>query len=194
MKKEINEYLCLEFGCDETPDDASRACEDWPFHLTEVGSVVLDGIQTSIFSFSSDEADYYAITGNSLNYFEVAGVNLSNFKRQLTGSTWIGLRNPVDLNTSIGEHPIVPCLPDRKTKFVDLANALRPNETFKILEGLFLEATCEHVGLIQFGEENNAQIVGDKITMRNIPFPELSAWRRLSIGIGKLIEDGTLTN
>jgi hypothetical protein len=111
----------------------------------------------------------------------------------MVGSVWIGSRNPVDLDTTRGEHPVVPRLPERKKRFDELASALRPGMEFKVLEGLFLEATAEHVGLIQFTGEQCAHIVGDNITLRDIPFPDLSAWRRLSIGIGKLIEEGSLS-
>jgi len=185
-------YLCLEFGCDDTPDSASRVSEDWPFHLTEVGSVVVDGTPTSIFTFTSDGTEFYAIAGRSLNFFEVAGVDVANLKRQLIGGAWIGSKNPIDLNTSKGEHPVVPGLPERKKRFDDFAQALRPGEGFKVLEGLFLEVNGQYLGLIRFGDEQQAQIIGNRITLRNVPFPKLGAWRRLSIGIGKLIENGRL--
>jgi hypothetical protein len=90
-------------------------------------------------------------------------------KDQIIGSAWIGARHPVDLNTARGDDPVVPRLPDRRRRFEALAARLRPGTPVKILEGLFLEASREHLGLIAFECDGTAHIVGDRITVRHVP-------------------------
>jgi hypothetical protein len=62
----------------------------------------------------------------------------------------------------------------------------------RVLKGLLLESTGEYLALVQFGEEASAHAVGDRIRVRNIPFRKASPTRRLSIAVGKLIEEGRL--
>ena len=193
MKREINQYLLLEFGLDESDADIDRASDEWPFTLTDCGTVKeTDGSMTHLFRFTHEGSDYFAIYGSSINFFPSDGLDTATVILQIRGSKWIGARSPIDLNTSKGDHPVVPRIPDRKARFDELARQIDAHRPYTICEGLFLEKTREHLGLIVFQDDHTAAIVGDRITMRNIPFPQVSPWRRLSIGIGRLLEQGKL--
>jgi hypothetical protein len=192
MKRELNEYLSSEFGVGTAEGDQERVREDWPFVLQLAFSFDLYGEVTHVFSFDYEAEAYFAVYGTSLNCFPQAGLDSEAFKHQLIGSSWIGSREPLDLDTSRGDDPVVPRIPERRQRFQHFAQSLRADAPYKILVGLYLVASQEYLGLIQFEGESEADIVGDRITMRNIPYPGLSPWRRLSIGIGKLVTDGRL--
>jgi hypothetical protein len=192
MKRELNEYLFLEFGVGTSEGDQERVSEDWPFVLQWAFSVDLYGEVTHVFSFDYEDEAYFAVYGTRLNFFPQAGLDSEAFKHQLIGSSWIGWREPLDLDTSRGDDPVVPRISERRQRFQQLAQSLRADAPFKILVGLYLAASQEYLGLIQFEGESKAHIVGDRITMRNILYPGLSPWRRMSIGIGKLVTDGRL--
>ena len=192
MKRELNEYLFLEFGVGTSEGDEERVSEDWPFVLQLAFSFDRCGEVTHVFSFDYEGEAYFAIYGTGLNFFPQAGLDPEAFKNQLIGSSWIGSRDPIDLDTSRGDDPVVPRISDRRHRFQQLAQNFRPDAPFKLLEGLYLAVSQEYLGLIQFEGENKAHIIGDRITMRDIPYPGLSSWRRLSIAIGKLVTDGML--
>jgi hypothetical protein len=146
-----------------------------------------------VFSFDDADGKYYAISGKGLNYFPVADFTPEDVKYQIIGSLWVSERVPIDLNTIKGDDPVVPRLTERKRRFEELAERLRPGVPFIISEGLFLEKSKEYLGLIEFEGENKAQIVGDRITLKNIPYTSASSWRRLSFGIGKLVVNKQLS-
>jgi hypothetical protein len=193
MKKELNEYLFLEFGLDTEGEDISRVSNDWPFQLEQLDEIELpDGDTTYVFRFESDGELLYAIAGRSMTFFSSSGIDLPNLRRQILGSAWIADRSPIDLNTSRGEHLVIPRVPDRRKRIESLTRDLDPTRPFTILEGLFLESAREHLALVRFDGDDDAHVVVDKIRMKNIPFQEASPWRRLAIGIGTLIERGQL--
>lgn len=193
MKREINHYLLLEFGLNDSDADIDRVSDEWPFTLIDCGPVAeTDGDMTHLFSFSHEGREYFAVRGSSITFFPSDGLDTAMVKLQVRGSKWIGARSPVDLNTTKGDDPVVPRIPDRKARFEELARKIDAQRPFTISEGLFLEKTREHLGLVVFQGDRTAAIAGDRITMRNIPYPQLSPWRRLSIGIGRLLEQGTI--
>jgi hypothetical protein len=192
MKRELNQYLFWEFGVGDLDADETKITDQWPFRLAEVLSFDHQGSAIHIFRFEDKGDAYYAVYGRSLNFFPVAGFTPGAAKYQIIGSSWIGSRKPVDLTTTRGDDPVVPRLLDRRRRFEELAARFRPGTHFKILEGLFLEASREHLGLIEFEGDGKAQILGDRITMRNIPYAGASPWRRLSAGIGRLVVEGRL--
>jgi len=181
-----------EFGVGTTEGDEERVSEDWPFVLQLAFSVDLHGEVTHVFSFDYEGEAYFAIYGTSLNVFPQAGLDPEAFKNQLIGSSWIGSREPIDLETSRGDDPVVPRILDRQQRFQQFAQRLPADAPFKLLVGLYLAASQEYVGPIQFEGKSIAHNVGDSVTIRNIPYPGLSPWRRLSIGIGKLVSEGRL--
>lgn len=187
MKQEINQYLACEFGIFDSENDLDKITDDWPFQLLEVSSFHYQGNLIHVFSFDDADGKYYAISGKGLNYFPVADFTPEDVKYQIIGSLWVSERVPIDLNTIKGDDPVVPRLTERKRRFEELAEQLRPGVPFIISEGLFLEKSKEYLGLIEFEGENKAQIVGDRITLKNIPYTSASSWRRLSLGIGKLV-------
>ncbi|MHC4345791.1 MAG: hypothetical protein ACYSUP_14030 [Planctomycetota bacterium] len=192
MRQELNEYLFYEFGCDLAEPDIEKVKEDWPFVLEEAGTIDLGGTSEHIFVFEDKGEKFYAIYGRALEYFPVAGIDLANLRRQFLGSAWIARRKPMDLEVVRLGDPRVPSTSERRKRIEELARGLEPDKPVKILKGLLLESTGEYLALVQFGEEATAHAVGDRMRVRNIPFQQASASRRLSIAIGKLIEDGRL--
>jgi hypothetical protein len=192
MKRALNAYLFREFGVGDSDTDAARITDHWPFRLEEVVSFEQQGRAIHLFRFEDHGDAYYAVYGHSLTCFPVSGFTPEAAKDQLIGSAWIGARHPVDLHTARGDDPVVPRLPDRRRRFEALAARLRPGAPVTILEGLFLEASREHLGLIAFEDDGTAHIVGDRITVRHVPYAEASPWRRLSAGIGRLVVEGRL--
>lgn len=180
MKRELNDYLFDEFGVD---GDRSGVSETWPFVLTEVASI--DGAH--FFEFESDGAPYYAIYGDSLRIISRDGT-LAEIKLQERGAKWIGSRGPIDLNTSRGEHPVIPLIPQRRARIEELAHELRAANEVKILEGLFLERTKEYLALVGFSGEDLVHVIGDNIRITDIPTSTLSSWKVLSRAIGAYIE------
>ncbi|MHC4386908.1 MAG: hypothetical protein ACYSUG_07960, partial [Planctomycetota bacterium] len=98
----------------------------------------------------------------------------------------------VDLRTVVLADPRVPSTDDRKKHIRKLAEKVNPNQSCKILEGIILKNQQEYIALIEYEHDSNAHIVGDRITIRNIPFNDISSWRRLAVGLGDLIEIGKL--
>ena len=180
MKTELNEYLFDEFGVE---GDRTQLSEAWPFVLSE--TAVVDG--EHYFEFEADGDRYYAIYGSSIRMRKKEG-SLSDMKLQERGAKWIGSRGPVDLNTSRGEHPVVPLIPQRRARIEELAQQVRSGTPVKILEGLFLERTREHLALIEFAGEDFVHVVGDHVCITGIPKSSLSAWMILSRAIGHYIE------
>ena len=60
LKKEMNEYLFLEFGLD---GDESLISETWPFNLRTIS----ESPDLTVFEFHEDEP-YFALVGESMNY------------------------------------------------------------------------------------------------------------------------------
>ena len=192
MKHALNAYLFREFGVGDSDADATQITNRWPFRLEEVLSFDHQGRAIHLFRFEDHGEAYYAVYGHSLTFFPVTGFTPEAAKYQIIGSAWIGSRHPIDLNTARGDDPVVPRLPDRRRHFEALAARLRPGTPVRILEGLFLEVSCEHLGLIAFEGDRTAHIVGDRITVRHVPYAGASPWRRLSAGIGRLVVEGRL--
>jgi hypothetical protein len=192
MKRELNEYLLHEFGFYTEEQSERPVSEDWLFALELALSFEHAGVLHRVFSFGYEGEAYYAVSANYLDFFPLAGVDTEALKCQLIGPSWIGSRNPVNLDTIRIGDPAIPALADRRRRFRELAERLQSGVSAEILEGLFLLATNEHLGLVQFAGEAMSHIVGDSITFRNIPYPRAGAWRRLSIGIGRLVLAGKL--
>jgi hypothetical protein len=193
MKREVNKYLFDEFEFNTARGAEEKISAEWPFVLQLEFSHDLGGKKTNVFSFNHEGEAYYAVHGAAIDFFTRSGLDAKMFKNQLVGAHWLGLRNPVNLHTERPGDPKVPGVSDRRQRLERLARDFRPGAPFVILEGLFLEISKEHVGLIQFQGENVAHIVADRFRLRDIPYPDISNWRRLSVGIGKLIEAGILS-
>tara|TARA_B100001093_G_C26562053_1_gene899097 strand:+ start:35 stop:652 length:618 start_codon:yes stop_codon:yes gene_type:complete len=186
---DFNNYLFFEFGWFEEGDE-SQISEVWPYTFEKLDSFQIDGVKTDIYKFTEDE-DYYLIDDNSLNFISSENLSINYLKLYLLGSAWIGFQKPIDLNTMDKRDPIIPSIPHRKeclkkiwTKYFDC--------DYIICEGLFLKKTQRYLGLGQRQDNKKMMVFGDGIIVRNIPFEDLSYSKRLSIGIGKLLNDGKI--
>ncbi|MDH4202367.1 MAG: hypothetical protein OEV87_05695 [Phycisphaerae bacterium] len=192
MKRDLNQYLYYEFGFDDENEDDANVSDNRPFDLEFVGEIRINNEVMTIYLFESDNEKYYAIDGPVISYFPQGSMNLDNLRRQLLGSKWIAQFEIVNLQTVALGDPIVLPTEERRDYIRNLAKKVYPEKTCDILEGLFLKDIQEYIALVKYEQDNNAHIIGDRITVRNIPFSDLSPWRRLAAGIGKLIEDGKL--
>ncbi len=182
MKAEINEYLFLEFGVD---GDISQVSDSWPFALALVGE--FDG--EAVFEFASEGEAFYAVRGRSLTYYPKDGFSIDDLRFQLRGSRWIAEHGPVDLNTSRGEHPVIPRVPERKAAIEALVRSFRPADPPAILEGLFLEKSKAYLALVRFSDEPVMHVLGDGFRVSDIPLSTTSRWRILSREVGRVLED-----
>jgi hypothetical protein len=197
MKKELNEYLFCEFGFDISEENKCHVSDNWPFELKDVGSIELPNETVFIFLFSYNDISYYASYeqtsfGVRLTTFAQEGIDFLNLKRLYLGNRWIGKQESVNLDMVILDNPEIPSTKERREYIARSTKEILGKSPSKILECLYFKKNKEYLALVQFENENNTHIVGDKIRVRNIPLGGISPWKTLSIGIGKLIEDGKL--
>ena len=187
-KKELNEYLFLEFGLE---GDLSSVSEDWPFQLRDFATIRQRGEGISVYVFASESEEYFAISPEC-NFYPVAGMTARDLQIQMDGFAWIGEREPITLETVFLGDGSVPSTKERHTVIRQLAdNVLSNQKAYEILDGLYLRSTGMHVALIKRGEKEGL-ILSDRFEPRRVGFPEASPWRRLSVGIGELLSEGKL--
>jgi len=191
-EKEVNEYLFYEFGYDIKEEDEGKISNNWPFELKYIDEISLNNETIRIYKFVNDGEDYYALNGRVLTYLPVSDIDTKHLKYQLMGQDWLTQRNPISLEYSILDDPAVPSRKDRIRSIKKLCEKVK-GQKCDILEGLFFRDNKKYLSLIQFEGEYNAYIIGTDIILRNIPFPNVSSWRRLAIGIGLLVSKGDIT-
>ena len=178
IEKSLNEYLFYEFGKD-VDGDAAQVSEDWPFvlrRLTESGSSI-------VFEFDDDEP-YFAFGGNHLNFMPKAGMSVDDLLLQVAGSDWIAARDPIDLGLSRPGDGSVPSSLERRRALQALGDRVMPGRKVEILEGLFLRAEAQYLGLFGTADETESVVAGIPDARVSVLFPEASAWRRLAWGVG----------
>ena len=191
-KRRLNEYLFYEMGFDAEDHD-SEPSEDWPFKLTFVGKIELDSYTEIVFSFEDDET-YFAFAGRSLSFLPAGRMNLDDLRHQLVGSSWIASQDPVSLEQSLPGEADVPSGLERRATLEEMARAAHPlSDSASVLEGLYLRKSRKYLALVCAGSKHNATVFGTELKVVDVPFPQISACRRLSAVIGRLIEQrGTL--
>jgi hypothetical protein len=190
LKTRINDYLCNEFGVAATELDRARISADWPFTLAEVGPIHACGREWQLFRFTDGNEDFYAFAGDYLAFLPVAGMEPGDIALQLEGADWIASNEPVDLDAVRGTGSSIPTLPERREKITALARLAAGGAEGIVLEGLYLARRREYLVLAGRADDDHAHIIGDRIRLRNIPHPAAPPWRRLALGIGKLIRAG----
>jgi len=192
MKCDINQYLYYEFGFDVESEGNAKVSDTWPFDLEYVGQFKIQNSEMAIYLFEDDNEKYFAIDGPVVSYLPKGSMDLDNLKRQFLGSKWIDQFEIVDLETVVLDNPHILSTDDRRSYIINLAKKIYPNKTCHVLEGLYLKDLREYIALVKYNQDIYAHIIGDSIIVRNIPFDDISPWRRLAVGIGKLVEDGKL--
>jgi len=192
LKTRINEYLFDEFGAGATELDRARIAADWPFLLAEVGPLHAGGKDWQLFRFTDGSGEFYALANGHTTFLPVAGMQAGDIALQLEGSHWIASSEPVGLDTVGGLEPDIPSLAERREKTAALADQAADGAGGVVLEGLYLVRRREYLVLAKRADEECAHIVGDRIRLRNIPYPAASPWRRLALGIGKLVRAGMI--
>ncbi|MBN2530013.1 MAG: hypothetical protein JXR76_26725 [Deltaproteobacteria bacterium] len=186
-----NRYLFNEFEFN-SQFDISKCTESWPFRIHPVGNVAIEGVATRIFQFGENENLWYLVDGESISVYHGGGLNPLQFKMFLLGNIWLGRNQPIDLHTSILGDSRVPATTVRKENIRTLVEKFFPGTKVSISEGLLLKKCNEYVALVIEELTGAAHVIGNKMILRNIPFENLSPWKRLSIGIGTLISKNLL--
>jgi hypothetical protein len=183
LRRQLNEYLACEFGCD-TGDEHPAVSSSSPFELSYLGSIDRVSPGVEVFSFDSDGESFFAVAGSSLTYLPIAGMTLVDLADQFVGARWIGSRDPIDSNTSMIGDDRVPPANERRQRIQTLVSAhLGPAAT--VLEGLFLCTDSSLLALAQQGER--VLVIGDGLPPLQAGFPTASRWRRLSAAVGAWI-------
>jgi hypothetical protein len=189
LKIRVNEYLFNEFGAGATELDRARISADWPFLLAEVGPLHACGKEWQLFRFTDGSEEFYALADGHMTFMPVAGMQAGDIALELEGIHWISSNEPVGLNTVSGLEADIPSLAERREKTAALADQVAGGV---VLEGLYLVRRREYLVLARRADEERAHIVGDRIRLRNIPYATASPWRRLAVGIGKLVRAGMI--
>ncbi len=192
-KRTLNEYLFAEFGFDLVDETKARISDTWPFELRSLGTVQMPTGNVQVFEFNDGTEPCFAISGRSLNFFSTDGMTFDELRLQLIGSDWIARRNPVDLDTAHLGDEAVPSLRQRRAAVGSLAAHVFPNNpTPRVLQGLFLQSTGLHLGLVQESTTGELVIVGTDLKPWFVHCPSESSWRLLAFGIGQMITEGKL--
>lgn len=191
---EVNEYLFYEFGYDtEAETDSAPISERWPFELHLVAVIGGSQGERRVYEFTHGDERFFALAGEQLRVMPTAGMTLTDIRRQEQGAAWIARREPIDLDTlQIGENS-VPITSERRAAITRLAaRAFASDVSVRILEGLFLRATSEYLALVQDENSQEAKVVGDGVPPRPARFVGATAWRRLALTVGEMLEKGDL--
>ena len=193
-KREINQYLFYEFGLAvEETSEQLHITDDWPFELTLIGVIQIGERLFQVFSFTESDGLYYAVSGNSLTFYSAAGLALDQLRLQLRGGEWISRHGPVDLNTARIGDPSVPATAIRRDAINQLCEqAFGVAIPVLIHEGLYLSQAQRYFALVERTDSKRTFLLGTAITPREISNSEVSAWQRLAIGVGELLEAGII--
>lgn len=189
-EKAINEYLFHEFGYD-LQQDPSAIADDWPFELHIVGAIHSAKGEIKVFEFTSDDEAYFALLGSTLTFCPAAGMTLYDLQLQHDGAAWIARQDPIDLATSRLGDDLVPSASERRTMIEELVTNMQISP--RILEGLYLRRTRTYLALINDTRSETQIVVGTGLEPQAVAFPQASSWRRLALGVGKMLREGILT-
>ena len=192
VKEEINEYLFYEFGFEEDNDE-SLVSEVFPYSLTYLGDLNFKNRNIKVYEFLDDDESNFVLYGGGISTFKKGGMSLQDLHYQLCGQSWIGEKSPIDLNTSKIGYENIPPINIRRGIIEELSTGIYVlKDSLIILEGLFLIDEQKYLALIEDANNKHKFIVGTDISPELIELNNLSPWRILSWGIGKMIEEGRL--
>ena len=186
-----NTWLYIEFGVGDK-FNAHECSDSWPFKLVPVGEVQLGGEPAKVFQFSARGLKWYLVHGKSLSVYQACNLTPKHFKRFLVGNHWLGINEPVDLNTSVLGDPAVPGTQLRKKHIQKLAQKYLPKSDLTIPEGILLKKSQEYVALVTEQHTGASHVVSNNVILKNVPYRNLNPWKRLSLGIGTLIATNKL--
>lgn len=181
-QQDLNEYLKLEFGVNGPESNVSA---NWPFELkfeTKVGS----GQNTEyIFSFTSNGRKFIARHGRILDFSSAEDFDVNDAEHQKLGKSWIGAKDPVDLNTTVlGQN--VPYPKDRRIAITELASAYGESGNFEIIEGLYFKKTQEYPALLRF-DDGGYCVVGDSLHIPRFKTRKKSKVAIISAAVGRAL-------
>jgi hypothetical protein len=185
----INEYLFYEFGYD-LQYDPSAIADDWPFELQMVGTIHSLREWLEVFEFAADGEIYFVLSGDTLAFYPVAEMTLEDLQLQHNGTVWIAHQDPIDLTTSRIGDDLVPSIDERRAAIEDLGASAGVSP--RIIEGLYLRNTGTYLAFIEDPRTGTGLMVGNGIEPQAVGFAQASAWRRLALGVGRMLQEGTL--
>lgn len=190
--QEINEYLFYEFGKD-LEEDESKISQNWPFILKDKGSFHANEREYHVYEFSDENDEYYVIDGESLIYVPKSDLSLEELRLEQIGYSWIEQREPIDLETVIIGEEKIPSTTQRTDEIERLAKeAIKGTEELNILEGLYFRDNSSYLAIIERKSDGQAYVIGTEIKTEPAPCPKASAYRRLAIAIGAMVETNRL--
>ncbi len=182
LRRNINQYLMAEFGLDLDANERP-ASDSWPFQLR----LIQETPTLTVFEFEDDEP-YFVVAGTSLGFVPKAGMTVDDLLLQERGSSWIGARDPVDLNTSRLGDSAVPSMPERRRALEALGAHEISGGDLVIQEGLYLAADRIYFGLFRTVGSDQSVVAGLTAEPIAVSFPGASSWRRLAWGVGVWIQ------
>lgn len=186
-KTDINRYLYYEFDMDMDDEPLSSINDEWPFKLTLEGSFEINKNTIELYRFEDYSESYYLTSGQGLSYFPVLDFDLDTIRRELLGSYYILSQDfsVMDGESESGDPAIIV-----KEKAINELAKQISDETPTILEGLYFFETKTYLALVQYPNETVAHLVSKEFCYKDIPHESATPFRRLSIGLGFLIEQG----
>lgn len=188
-KRIVNEYLYYEFGYD-LQQDPSAIADNWPFELKMAGTICSTQGKIDVFEFITDGGVHFALSGHTLTFYPAAGMTLDDLQLQEDGARWIARQGPVDLATSRIGDASVPSAAERRGAIGRLVADVCDSP--RILEGLYLRSKGTYLVLVEDTHTGTAMVVARGLEPHTIDFPQASSWRRLALGVGKMLRKGVL--
>lgn len=186
-KTDINRYLYYEFDMDMDDEPLSSINEEWPFKLNLEGSFEINKNKIELYKFNDFSESYYLTSGQGLSYFPVLDFDLDTIRRELLGSYYILSQ---DFSVMEGENESGdPAIAVKEKAINELAKQIS-DEVPTILEGLYFFETKTYLALVQYPNETTAHLVSKDYCYKDIAHETATPFRRLSIGLGLLIENG----
>jgi hypothetical protein len=109
---------------------------------------------------------------------------------QHDGAAWIACQDPIDLATSRLGDDSVPPATERQAMIEGLAANICVSP--RILEGLYLCTRGTYLALVEDPHTGASVIVGSDFEPHTVGLLQASPWRRLALGVGKMLSEGTL--
>ena len=180
IEQSLNEYLAAEWGF------VGEISATSPFELRLLGQVSLPDRSFEVFEFLDDDGErYFALGGRALNFLPAGQMSLDDLRLQELGRTWIGDRDPVDLDTVKLGYDHVPSMMERRDALRKLIEEGGLDaEVTTILEGVFLTESRQYIALAETSEGSRVALLGEPPRPVAATMLGLSPSRQLSHAVG----------
>lgn len=186
-KKALNAYLALEFGFVEGEEDEAKVTDSWPFSLAELGKVDDGETEWTVYGFTDEGEDFFALDGPSLSFVPTGGLDLDGLRQEWKGGSWLAANGAVDLSVSRPGDPTLPSSLERRERLEALMGATATEgEAATLKVGMYLQRTGDYLGLAEI-DKQTWLFFGTAWPSRRSPISPLSPWRALAHFLGSLL-------